>query len=69
MALAQSRGEIRPDADLEAVVGQLWGACYQRLLLPARPVTHAFADALLDNVFGGIAAPAAGPGRRARTPG
>jgi len=54
LRLAQRRGEIRPDIDLEAVVDQLWGACYHRLLLPALPVTTKFVDALIDNVFAGI---------------
>jgi hypothetical protein len=54
LRLAQRRGEIRPDVDLEAVVDQLWGACYHRLLLPALPVTTKFVDALIDNVFAGI---------------
>jgi AcrR family transcriptional regulator len=51
---AQRQGQIRADADLEAVVDQLWGACYHRLLLPAEPLTDAFVDGLLDNLFTGI---------------
>ena len=34
---------------------QLWGACYHRLLLPDQPLTHEFVDALVDNLFHGIA--------------
>ena len=56
METARRRGEIRADVDLEAVVDQLWGACYHRLLMPALSITDAFADALLDNLFAGIAA-------------
>lgn len=58
LAEAREAGQIRPDADLEAVVDQLWGACYHRLMLPAlpeHPVDTAFADALIANLFGGIA--------------
>ena len=48
---------LGPDVDAEAVVDQLWGACYHRLLLPNRPLDLAFADRLLDHLFRGI-----GPG-------
>ena len=44
-----------PDLDSEAVVDQLWGACYHRLLLPDQPLTEEFVDALVENLFGGIA--------------
>jgi AcrR family transcriptional regulator len=59
LALAREAGQIRPDADLEAIVDQLWGACYHRLLLPAlpqHPIDGAFVDALVANLFGGVAA-------------
>lgn len=58
LAKAREAGELRPDADLDAIVDQLWGACYHRLMLPAlpeHPVDEAFADALIANLFGGIA--------------
>jgi AcrR family transcriptional regulator len=54
LCTARDLGQIRADADLEAVVDQLWGACYHRLLLPARPLTTDFADALLSNLMPGI---------------
>jgi AcrR family transcriptional regulator len=54
---AQERGQIAPEVDPEVVVDQLWGACYHRLLLPGPPLDTAFADALLRNLLGGIAAP------------
>ncbi|MFG1810054.1 TetR/AcrR family transcriptional regulator C-terminal ligand-binding domain-containing protein [Streptomyces sp. NPDC049040] len=47
-------GQIRPDVDLESVVDQLWGACYHRLLLPARPLDTEFADTLVRNLLAGI---------------
>lgn len=56
---ALEAGQLRPDADLDAIVDQLWGACYHRLMLPdlpEHPVDEAFADALIANLFGGIAA-------------
>jgi AcrR family transcriptional regulator len=52
---AKERGQLRASLDPETVVDQLWGACYHRLLLPDQPLTHAFVDALVDNLFHGIA--------------
>jgi AcrR family transcriptional regulator len=54
---ARSRGELRESLDSESVIDQLWGACYHRLLLPDQPVTIAFADHLIDNLFHGIGKP------------
>jgi AcrR family transcriptional regulator len=51
---AQRDGQIRADADLESIVDQLWGACYHRLLLPARPLNTDFADTLIRNLLDGI---------------
>ena len=42
-------------SDLETVVDQLWGACYHRLLVPDQPLDEQFVDALVDNLFRGIA--------------
>ena len=55
MEKAKGRKQLRAGLDAETVVDQLWGACYPRLLLPAQPLTHEFVDALVDNLFGGIA--------------
>ena len=55
MENAKERGQLRAGLDAETVVDQLWGACYHRLLLPDQPLTHEFVDALVDNLFGGIA--------------
>ncbi|WP_067677831.1 TetR/AcrR family transcriptional regulator [Nocardia miyunensis] len=55
LSTARRAGQIREDADLETIVDQLWGACYHRLLLPAEPLTTDFADALIANLFSGIA--------------
>lgn len=54
MATAKERGQLRADLDPETVVDQLWGACYHRLLIPDQPLTEAFVDALVDNLFRGI---------------
>lgn len=51
---AQDRGQVRPDVDLEAVVDQLWGACYNRLLVPDQPLTDEFAQALVHNLMTGL---------------
>ena len=55
MEKAKARGQLRAGLDPETVVDQLWGACYHRLLLPDQPLTDEFVDALVDNLFGGIA--------------
>lgn len=55
METAKERGQLRADVDPETVVDQLWGACYHRLLIPDQPLSAAFVDALVDNLFGGIA--------------
>jgi AcrR family transcriptional regulator len=68
---ARDRGRLRADVDAEAVVDQLWGACYHRLLIPDQPLTEAFADTLVAQLVEGLRpAPApldegTAPGRRA----
>jgi AcrR family transcriptional regulator len=54
LAIARNSGQIREDADLEAIVDQLWGACYHRLLMPAEPLTPEFTDRLLAHLLDGI---------------
>ncbi len=54
LEVAQARGDLRSDLDVEAVVDQLWGACYHRLLLLNQPLDTDFIDALLDNLFRGV---------------
>lgn len=53
----QERGQIRTDAPLEAMVDQLWGACYHRLLLFDEPLDDALVDQLIENVFLGAGVP------------
>ena len=53
---ARDRGELRPDADLEHVADLLGGALVLRLLpLGLTPLSEAYADALLETVWRGIA--------------
>src|ERR1700761_6075238 len=54
---AQQAGQLRADLDLAAVVDQLWGACYHRLLLFGEPVEPATARTLVANLLYGIASP------------
>jgi len=51
---ARARGQVRADLDAEAVVDQLWGACYHRWLLPNQPLTDDFAVELIRNLFRGV---------------
>jgi AcrR family transcriptional regulator len=55
---ARDRGQLRPDTDVEAVVDQLWGACYHRLLIPDEPLTDRFATTLVDQLLNGLQPPA-----------
>lgn len=55
MERAKARGQLGANLAPETVVDQLWGACYHRLLLPDHPLTDEFVDALVDNLFHGIA--------------
>jgi AcrR family transcriptional regulator len=52
---ARDRGQLRSDVDLEILVDQLWGACYNRLLVPDEPITIELADALVQNALRGAA--------------
>jgi AcrR family transcriptional regulator len=55
---AQQFGQLRTDLDLAAVVDQLWGACYHRMLLFGEPVEPAMTRTLVTNLLHGIAGPA-----------
>jgi AcrR family transcriptional regulator len=54
MNKAIERGQLRDDVDPEVVVDQLWGACYNRLLVPDQPITDDFAKALVRNLMLGV---------------
>ena len=51
---ARERGQVRADVDPEAVVDQLWGACYHRLLIPDEPLTERFARTLVAQLITGL---------------
>ncbi|WP_224392467.1 TetR/AcrR family transcriptional regulator [Pseudonocardia sp. ICBG1293] len=51
---ARDRGQLRPDMDPEAVVDQLWGACYHRLLIADQPLDEAFTDTLVVQLVEGL---------------
>jgi len=51
---AQELGQIRPGADVQVLVDQLWGAVYHRLLIPDEPVTDDFIVALVTNLLDGV---------------
>ncbi|WP_426509604.1 TetR/AcrR family transcriptional regulator [Dactylosporangium sp. McL0621] len=53
---AQERGQIRPDADPEVLIDQLWGACLYRRMMPDQPLTDDFARALVHNLLRGVRA-------------
>ena len=42
--------------DLGILVDQLWGACYNRLLVPDAPLDEEYATALVNNALDGAAA-------------
>lgn len=52
---AQRRGQLRPDADLDIVVDQLWGACYHRLLVLKVPFDESIVVRLVDHALYGAA--------------
>ncbi|WP_159573518.1 TetR/AcrR family transcriptional regulator [Curtobacterium sp. 18060] len=53
---ALDRGQLRADVDPSLLVDQLWGACYNRLLIPDAPLDVRFAEALVENTLTGAAA-------------
>lgn len=57
LQLAQERGQLRPDADLDVIVDQLWGACYHRLLILKVPFDETIVPALVDQALFGAARP------------
>jgi AcrR family transcriptional regulator len=51
---AQQAGQLRDGLDLAAIVDQLWGACYHRMLLLGERVEPAMARTLVSNLLHGI---------------
>ena len=56
ISLARERGQLRHDIDDDVLVDQLWGACYNRLLIPDNTLNESYADELIRNVLLGAAA-------------
>ncbi|MFJ6795591.1 TetR/AcrR family transcriptional regulator [Streptomyces sp. NPDC091268] len=52
---AREAGQLAADADLRMVVEMLLGPLTHRWLLRTGPLTHAYADALVDRVLRGVA--------------
>ncbi|MFJ3764843.1 TetR/AcrR family transcriptional regulator [Streptomyces sp. NPDC090082] len=52
---AQTRGEIDPDADPRVAVELLVGPLHHRWIHRTRPLTHAYADTLVDLALRGLA--------------
>jgi AcrR family transcriptional regulator len=51
---AVESGELRADADLQIVVDAIFGAVYYRLMIPYAPLTAAYAERLVEQVFAGV---------------
>lgn len=62
-------GEIRADANVDAVLDMLYGPLFFRLLAGHMPLSAAFAAQLVDTVFDGIATPAPDSGQGIRKAG
>jgi AcrR family transcriptional regulator len=50
----QAAGQLRPDIDLDIAVDLFYGGFYHRYLLGVAPLTHAHADAVVDEAFRGV---------------
>jgi AcrR family transcriptional regulator len=54
LAVAQQRGELRSDIDVQALIDMLWGALYYRLLLHVTPLETRQVDEVLKIAFEGL---------------
>jgi AcrR family transcriptional regulator len=52
---AQEAGDLDPDVDLEVAADLIWGPLQNRWLFGPDPLTHAYADAVVDTALAGIA--------------
>lgn len=55
LGVARDRGQLRPDAPLDVLVDQLWGACYHRILVLDETIDDAFVDLIIANALHGSA--------------
>jgi AcrR family transcriptional regulator len=63
----QEAGQLDPDVDLDLAIDLFYGGFYHRYLLRVAPLSHDYADAVVDAVLAGIGPPTgAGTGRRRR---
>jgi AcrR family transcriptional regulator len=67
---AQQRGQMRKDVDFIALIDQIWGACYYRLLVEPETVTPELGETLVRQALHGTAAAvgATGAGRGRAAP-
>jgi AcrR family transcriptional regulator len=66
----QEAGQLAPDVDLDLAVDLLYGGFYHRYLLRVAPLSHAYAESIVDAALAGIGPPPAPPrtsGARRRT--
>ncbi|MDX2648003.1 TetR-like C-terminal domain-containing protein [Streptomyces sp. PA03-1a] len=51
---ARDRGQLAADIDPQALIDQLWGACYFRLLVADHPVSEGFAETIVHHLLHGV---------------
>jgi AcrR family transcriptional regulator len=56
LELAQRRGEVRADADLDLVIDAFIGTALARVILLDRPLDHAYSERLVNLLLDGVAA-------------
>ncbi|MEV0321614.1 TetR/AcrR family transcriptional regulator [Streptomyces sp. NPDC050658] len=66
---AREQGQLSPDFDLDLAMAILSGPLYFRLLITQEPLTHAYADRILDALFTGLGSPLTGTSGSPGTPG
>jgi AcrR family transcriptional regulator len=52
---AREAGELAPEVDLDVAADLIWGPVQNRWLFGAEPLTHAYADAVVDTALAGLA--------------
>ncbi|MFI6619872.1 TetR/AcrR family transcriptional regulator [Streptomyces sp. NPDC050528] len=58
---AQEQGQLAPDFDLSLAMAILSGPLYFQFLITQEPLTHAYADRVLQALFTGMGKPSASP--------